>query len=154
MALKPKMIIPRNRLAGMVDAPKGDNARSLVDAAAEQLIVLRPSLEAYVRPRVKRLLSFMAEPDESLFAESRSLGAAALEIAEVAGAADMVTVGEIARGISAMVDSLVANGIWHSDALRVHLHALSLAASAADPSGGPIMLDRLRAMRGALGITE
>lgn len=154
--IKPRAVSLPNPLAGAVDAATGVAARELVAEAAARVSALRPAIRHYVSLRLREILALSNESDEMLFAESRMLGDAALAVAETAGAAGMETVGEIARGISAMVENLLARGAWHSDALRLHIQALSLASQAADGDAPEdrLMLDRLQAMRKVLDIAE
>jgi hypothetical protein len=69
----------------------------------------------------------------------------------------METIGEIARGLSATLERLFSQGARHSDAIRLHIHALALASQT--PSGQSaaedrLMLDRLQIMRKVLGVAE
>lgn len=154
--LKPRVVSLPNPLASAVDAATGDTTRELVADAVARVSALSPVIRRYVSLRLQEILALSGASDEILFAESRRLGDAALAVAETAGAAGLQTVGEIARGISAMVDNLLTRGAWHSDALRLHIQALSLASQAADGDSPEdrLMLDRLHAMRKVLDVVE
>jgi hypothetical protein len=154
--IKPRALTLPNPLASAVDAATGNTARELVAEAAARVSALRPAIRLYVSLRLREIHAFGGESDEVLFAESRTLGDAALAVAETAGAAGMETIGEIAGGISAMVDNLLTQGAWHSDALRLHIQALSLVSQAADGDAPEdrLMLDRLQAMRKVLDVAE
>lgn len=65
------------------------------------------------------ILSFSEADELTVFSECRTLQAAAIAVAEVAGAAGMGAIGEIARGIYAMVDSLNTTGSIHIEALQL-----------------------------------
>lgn len=156
MAKKPRIFLPQNPLAAAIDASTGVAPRQLLAEADQRVADLGPRLREFVTARLERLLRFASETDDALYAESRTISGAALEVAEVAGAAGMTTIGEIARGISALVDNLLGKGAWHGDALRLHLQAMALASQAAQDAlpEDKLMLDRLQTMRKVLGVTE
>lgn len=146
---------PQNRLANVLNGG-GMTAEELIRAAEARVTALQPTVQNYVAERLKLILRFATVSDDVLFSECQDLGREAMAVAEVAGAGGMETVGEIARGISAMIDSLKTNGVWHTEALRVHLNALLLVSQSrsADPSEGQLILQRLQQMRTALEISE
>jgi len=151
-----RAIMPENRLARALRPAGGLDARELIAQAEARIELLRPSIRAHVQEMVGEIAPFARQDDDSLFAGRRRLGAAALSVAEVAGAAGMVSVGEIARGLSAMLNSILAKGIWHTDPLRLHIHALALAMQAGDDAcpQTQLMLARLSQMRKVLDVAE
>lgn len=151
-----RIFTPENRLANILHSADAPTGAELVAAAEGRLANLQDRIRDYVAEKHKEIVAYAALGDDILFAECGALGEAALGVAEVAGAAGLVTVGEIARGISAMVDSLFSSGVWHTDALRLHIDALALVdphASDGAPDSDRI-LKRLRTMREAVGILE
>jgi hypothetical protein len=147
---------PDNRLAKILDGADPASAQELVAAAEGRVTELGESLRGYVREKLPVILSFQGAREDELFGGCRILGEAALGVAEVAGAANMGAIGEIARGLSAMVAGLDATGAWHSEAVKVHIDALAIV-SRGDGARTPendIVLARLAAMRSALGVAE
>lgn len=80
----------------------------------------------------------------------------AMNIAEVAEAAGLDAVGAVARGICVMLDGLVTRGIWHTDALRVHLRALAVVHEQSSRPGtaSGAIVEELQALRFSLGFTD
>jgi hypothetical protein len=136
-----------------IDAPM---AHELVFDANERVKLLEGAIRAYVAEKLKEISWYADQGEEVMFAESRSLADAAFSVAEVAGAAGLQSIGEIARGIGAMVENLFTSGVWHTDALQLHIGALALINE--DGSGTTAenahILERLRAMREAVGVVE
>jgi hypothetical protein len=153
---EPRTIYPYNRLSGAVDTLEGESPQKLVSDAGQLVVALRPRIRTYVADKVAKLARFATESDEVLLKEGRAIAAIALAIAEVAGAGGMQTIGEIARGTSAVVDSLLQKGGWHSTAVRIHLQSLSLASQSQTDDGPAerLMLERLQIMRKVLGVSE
>lgn len=151
-----RIFTPENRLADVLQSLEGPTAEELIADAESRVSALGEAIRAYVAEKLEEIRVFAERGEEELFAECRTLGGAALDVAEVAGAAGMEAVGEVARGISAMVDNLVTSGVWHTDALRLHLDALALV----NRGGGglddesEVILRRLRGMREAVGVVE
>ena len=145
---------PENRLAQAMGG--GQTAADLIAAADARIAALQPAVRSYVDEHLKRILRYATASEDVLFSECRELGRDALAVAEVAGAAGLETIGEITRGINAMVQSLTARGIWHTGALRLHLSALALVSQAQNQGAGDnsVMLNQLHAMRASLGIDE
>lgn len=151
-----RIFTPENRLAKILDSLDGPTAAELVMEAEGRVAQLSEAIHLYVEEKLKQILAFAEEGEEVLFAECQTLSSAALNVAEVAGAADMEAIGEVARGISAMVDGLVTSGVWHSDALKLHLDALALVNQAGGrlTDENKVILARLRGMREAVGVAE
>lgn len=144
---------PDNRLAGILTETGGHTAAELIAAANKRVADLAPVIRVHVEQRLAVIHAHASKSEAVIFAECRALGDVALEIAGIAGAAGMETVGEIAHGIGAMVEGLFSSGAWHSDALLIHMEALSLV-EAEGSSRNREILDNLRAMRLSIGLTE
>lgn len=143
---------PENRLAKILQNRQAPAAHELISDADARVVNLAVSIREFVGRRVEALSLFGGAPEDELFAEARTIGQYALDIAEVAAAAGLNDIGDIARGMKAMVDGLVRDGIWHSDALRLHIHSLMLASR---PAGGEKdMVEHLFVLRQALHVTE
>jgi hypothetical protein len=150
-----RVFTPENRLAKALASFSGPSERELVASAQARIDGLKGVVQSYVAEKLQTLLTYADMREEDLFAESRELGAHARDVAEVAGAAGLSEVGEVAGGVCAMIDSLLRRGVWHTDALRLHLDALTLLnqRAAAAPENQAV-LARLRHMREAIGVLE
>lgn len=151
-----RIFTPENRLASILRSLDGPTAGELIADAEGRVEQLGTAIRAYVADKLDEILGFATQGEDVLFAECRTLGDTAMNVAEVAGAAGMDALGEAARGISAMIDSLVTNGVWHSDALKLHLDALALINLSDGRMTEPnrVILARLRGMREAVGVRE
>jgi hypothetical protein len=151
-----KVFLPENRLADFVGVVDGVLPNELVSAAEARVEDMRESLEEVIAATLEEMLALGMQPEELVFADCREISRLALEIAEIAGAAGMTSIGEAARGVRIMIDSLFLGGVWHSDALRLHFEALQLLSS--EPRPGPdeetAILARLQRMRQRVGVRE
>lgn len=151
-----RIFTPENRLAKILHSLGGPTTGEMVTEAEQRVEALADSIQTFVAAKLNLILPFAEKDDDVLFAECRALGDTATQIAEVAAAAKLGAVGEISRGIAAMIDGLFALGVWHSEALRVHIRALKLVTQ---PQGRPVsneeaVVDRLRQMRMSIGLSE
>ncbi len=151
-----RIFTPENRLAGFLDSLGGTATDVLVENAEHRVEAMVEGIREFVAEKLLLILPFAEEDDQVLFAECRTLAETATQIAEVAAAGKLHSIGEIALGISAMVNGLLTVGVWHSEALRVHIRALELVARArppADRKEDPIV-ENLRQMRTAIGLRD
>ncbi len=146
----------RNRISGALLSKDGPTVESLVSDADARVGRLADSIGAFVAGKVVVLAAWAEQPDETLFADCQAIGEPAMNIAEVAEAAGLDTVGAVARGICVMLDGLVSRGIWRPEALRIHLRALSLVhgQSGQPGSDGRAITRELLALRLSQGFTE
>lgn len=151
-----RIFTPENRLAKILQTLDGPTTSELVADADARVSKLAGAIRSYVEEKLDAILAFAEQGEDVLFAECRTLSEVSLNVAEVAGAAGMEAIGEVARGITAMVDSLVTNGVWHSDALKLHLNALALVNQAGGKltEENQVILTRLKGMREAVGVNE
>jgi hypothetical protein len=151
-----RIIKAENRLAKIIGQLGGVSSGELVRDADGKVQDLSGEIRAFVQENLTPLLGYVGKSEDVLFADSRKLGGYARNIAEVAGAAGMEGVGEIARGISSMIDNLSASWLWHSDALKLHLDSLALMnqGAALDRDAQALVLNRLQTMRQAVGVVE
>lgn len=151
-----RIFTPQNRLARVLSALQGAAPERLVADAETRVARLEMAICAYVRDRLAPIMAFADLDEAALFARCQELGAMSLDISEVAGAGGLVAIGEAARGISAMIEGLVDRGVWHTDALKLHLDALALLSQTPPPGAAQIeaIMDQLLTMRRAIGISE
>ena len=150
-----RIFMPANRLAKTLDSPAGVDFHRLVDAAERRVAALAVTIRPYVAEQIARLEAIQREGEESMFGRCREIGEAAMNIAELAGAAGRAPAGDVARGIRAMADNLSYSGLWHSDALALHISALPLLNDPDLPAKeARIVVGRLHQMRKALKVVE
>ena len=151
-----RIFTPENRLADIIGGPEDMTVDELEQRAAKLVTDIGPGLRQFVGEKVAEIEVIAQGPEEIIFAECLALGDAALAICEVAAAAELAPLGEAARGIAAMVDALVSDGVWHTDALKLHVDALAMFA--AQPNLDQVevrtILARLKAMRDGIGVPE
>lgn len=145
----------RNRISEALSR-NGPTADRLVSDADARVAVLADRIEVFVAGKVALLTPWADQPEEALFGGCQAIGEPAMCIAEVAEAAGKDAVGAIARGICVMVEGLVSRGIWHTDALRIHLRALTLVQGqpGQPKSANLAIVEELRSLRSSLGLTE
>jgi hypothetical protein len=151
-----RILKPANRLSKILQSGNGPSSADLIAAAVARVDQMGPELRAFVALKTKEIVGYAARDDDALFAECRPLGEAATHVAEVAGAAGQDAIGEVARGISVMIEGLFRDGVWHTEALRLHLAALALINpnARASETQNALILDRLHQMRQAVGVVE
>lgn len=146
----------RNRISEALLSKDGPTADSLVSDADRRVAHLAGRISTFVAAKVQHLSHWADLPEDALFAGSQSIEEPAMNIAEVAEAAGLDAVGSVARGLCVMVDGLTSRGIWHTDALRIHLRALAVVhARSGEP--GPAnrrIVEELQALRASLGFTD
>ncbi|MDP3370164.1 MAG: hypothetical protein Q8R45_10660 [Brevundimonas sp.] len=144
----------RNRISEALFSKDGPTVESLVSDADARVALLSASIEAFVAGEVAVLAAFAEQPEEALLSGCQAIGEPAMNIAEVAEAAGMDAVGGVARGICVMLDGLVSRGIWRTDALRLHLRALTLVHGQSSQPAGLKIVEELRSLRSSLGFTD
>jgi hypothetical protein len=151
-----KIFLPHNRLAKIVDSPDGVAFDKLVADSERRASLMAVSIRAYVSEQIALIVDIYDQGEEILFARCVEVSDAALHIAEIAAAAGSPDLGEAARGIRAMVDSLVNAGVWHTDALELHITSLELFSGSSAPGREEAdrILERLQVMRRSIGVIE
>lgn len=151
-----RIFTPENRLARALQSHDGPTAESLLADADVRVASLAGSIRLFVADRIALVAPYADRPEEELFAGCKDIGEPAMNIAEVAEAAGLDTVGAVARGVCIMLDGLVSLGVWHTEALRIHLRALRLVGEPDGPIGaeGRRIADDLLALRQSLGLPE
>ena len=152
---KTRVFTPENRLANILQANRGAGANELISNAQARVAELGPSIRRTVLDRVERILSMSRDGGIVAPSDREALGATALEVAELAGAVGLRGLGEVACGISAMVDCAGAQGVWRPEAVTLHLDALRLLQKGGGQAQGEEqMLARLRVLRTAIGVPQ
>lgn len=151
-----RIFTPENRLSDIIGGPDDPTAASLIRDAETNVWSLRDQIREHVAEQHAILARRAKGSEEEIFADCHAIAAAARSISDVAGAADMETVGEAARGIFALINALGCKGIWHTDALKLHIDALALFNSDTPPSRSDSIqiLKKLKAMREWVGAPD
>jgi len=145
----------RNRISEALSRD-GPTVDSLISDADARVAVLADRIGTFVAGKVAILAGWAEQPEDDLFAGCKAIAEPAMNIAEVAEAAGLGAVGAVARGICVMLDGLTSRGIWHTEALRVHLRALTLVLerSREPGSASDAVVEELLSLRSSLGFLE
>jgi hypothetical protein len=148
------VFIPENRLGVILGGAGDPTCEVLAERAERALEPLRDKAKTYVTARLKRIEQLVNQSEALVFADSPKIQAAALEVCEVAAAAQMVMVGEAARALYTMVSAL-AHGVWHQDALALHIQTLALIAAHNPPTAeAEALLTKLSLVRQRVGVPD
>ncbi len=151
-----KIFTPENRLSGIMGDPAGRTVRELIADADGRVSKLSDTIRQYVGEVREKILLLAHQPEDLIFAECKELATMACAICDVAAVAGLQHTGEAARGIYMMVDALLTRGVWHTDALKLHAHALALLSEEPAPSDAAVeqILFNLKAMREWVGVAD
>jgi hypothetical protein len=141
-------------LAKILGGPMSPPVSSLVAAAEGRVASLEHTIAAHVRERAARILSHIRLPDAALHEARRELAAEANGIVDVAGAARLGLIGEVARGLGAALRHESQAERWRAAPIRLHIEALAVAMSGPGADEAALLLSRLKALRARLGVTE
>ncbi|MDX2235091.1 MAG: hypothetical protein NW200_11400 [Hyphomonadaceae bacterium] len=147
---------PDNGLARILGGKDARSMDDLVRDAEERLVQIAPHIDQFVAREIDVILAIGGQREEEVFAECRKVSDAALRVAEVAGAAGATAVGDVARGIRLMIDSLFTGGVWHADALRIHVESLAILTRGApqSPAEADVIVERLKVLRARIGVPD
>jgi hypothetical protein len=131
-------------------------AEDLAQNAERRVATLKSSLRSHVAGQVRIIAAMSNLSEETVFAQSTALGNAALAICEIAGAAEMAPLGEAARGIYILMEAQKSQGVWHTDALRLHINALMMFDKDPDISTATAegILAELKTLRDWIGVQD
>lgn len=151
-----RIFTAENRLSKALLSQDGPTVDSLIADADARVALLTDRIRVFVAGKVALVAAYAEQSEDALFAGCRDIGEPAMNIAEVAEAAGMGAVGAVARGICVMLDGLVTRGVWHTEAMRVHLRALTLVGGQGGGPGSPplTIVEDLRTLRRSLGLTD
>lgn len=126
------LFFPPNRLAKVLEAADARPFEELVAEAVDRGEAIKPMLREKLDVAVQALLAACARPEDELFANIGEIGWLAQRVAEDAKQADRPELSLAARGVYEMMDALFTHGMWHTEALQVHVAALKVLASRRD----------------------
>ena len=147
---------PAGGLGAILVETGGRTITDMVAEAESRVATLSSAIRAYSAEQVREILDIYRRGEVAMFTESRTVSTLAMNIAETASVAHMTALGEAARGICAMIDALIDDGVWHTEALAAHINSLALLSRPEAPGekeAAPIIA-RLAALRAAVGITD
>tara|TARA_R110002124_G_scaffold79137_2_gene210641 strand:+ start:4413 stop:4880 length:468 start_codon:yes stop_codon:yes gene_type:complete len=150
-----RIFTPENRLARHL-RQGGPTPAELIAEADSRVTALAGSIRVFVTGKLQEIVALCDQSDDVLFAKSDSISGLAMNVAEVAGAARLDALGDVARGVITMIEGLKTLGVWHTDALRVHIRSLSLlnpGAAPMSPQDQAQIVENLRDMRQSIGLT-
>lgn len=144
--------VPRNRLASILTGPGGKPFAEHVECAREAVQEITPALVGSIEGDVRTLIRLCRQEEAELFGHCREIGWLALKVVETARLGGRPALAEAAKGVWEMIDALSMRGVWHTEALRLHVDALNaLTPAAANGEAGQAMADALLRLRERLG---
>ncbi len=148
--------VPRNRLSKILTSLNRKAFAEHVEAAEQEVERIAPILGESIEGDVQTLIRLCRQDEAEIFAQSREIGWLALKIVESARLAKRPELAEAAEGVWEMIDALSTRGVWHTEALRVHVEALLALTSeaGADPAHRQAIARELVRMRAAVGAKE
>lgn len=123
------VFVPSNSLGRILGAPDGKTFEELVAAAEANVERLQPLGLSILRDKVRELVVLCERPEDIVFGDSPEVARIAMHVAEDADQVGDADIAQTARGVCAMMDALFDDGVWHSEALEVHVQALKVLAS-------------------------
>jgi hypothetical protein len=146
--------VPRNRLAKILSAMDRKAFSEHVANAEREVERVAPSLGESLDEDVRGLIRLCRQPEAEIFAQCREIGWLALRIVEGARLAGRSQLAEAARGVWEMVEALSERGVWHTDALRLHVDAMQalISTTPIDAEGLAAIERELLKMRAAIGV--
>lgn len=148
--------VPRNRLSKILTAMNRRAFTEHVENAEKEIEKIVPVLGESIGGDVQALIRLCHQDEADIFAQSREIGWLALKIVESARLARHPELADAAAGVWEMIDALSTRGVWHTEALRIHVEALLALTSeaGADPSQRRVIAHELIRMRAAIGAKD
>ncbi|MBX9709246.1 MAG: hypothetical protein K2X61_15090 [Caulobacteraceae bacterium] len=151
--------VPRNRLAKILTSLDRKAFAEHVRNAEQELNRLAPILGESIEGDVQALIRLCRQDEADIFGQSYEIGWLALKIVESARLAKRHELADAAEGVWEMIDALTKKGVWHTEALRVHVEALlALLALSSDPGTDAaqrqVIARELLKMRTAVGASD
>ncbi|MFY7852416.1 MAG: hypothetical protein ACOVQ6_11590 [Brevundimonas sp.] len=158
MTARPQSVefIPRNRLSKILAALNRKAFAEHVQNAEREVERLAPILGESIEGDVQALIFLCRQDETEIFANSFEIGWLALKIIESARIAQRPELANAAEGVWEMIDALSKRGVWHTEALRVHVEALLALSSeaGADAAQRQVIARALLKMRTAVGASD
>lgn len=143
---------PRNRLSEILSGADRRSFAEHVASAEEAVHAITPILIGTIADDVSALARLCCQEDGDVFGQCREIGRLALGLVETARLARRPGPALVAKGIWEMIDALTERGVWHTDALRVHVDALGALISVAEDGPRELAIAReLARLRETIG---
>jgi hypothetical protein len=148
--------VPRNRLSKILSSLNRKAFAEHVEAAEREVERIAPILSESIEGDVQALIRFCRQDEADIFAQSREIGWLALKIVESARLACRPELADAAEGVWELVEALTARGVWHTEALRIHVEALLAltADTGLDEPDRRVIAGELLRMRTAVGAKD
>jgi hypothetical protein len=148
--------VPRNRLSKILTSLDRRAFAEHVEAAEREVQRLAPVLGESIEGDVQALIRLCRQDEADIFAQSREIGWLALKIVESARLARRAELADAAEGVWEMIEALTARGVWHTEALRIHVEALLAltADTGLDRPDRRVIAGELMRMRTAVGAKD
>lgn len=145
--------MPGNRLAKILSGMDRKAFAEHVQNAEREVERIAPILSESIEGDVQALIRLCRQDEAEVFGQCREIGWLALSIVESAGLARRPELAEAAKGVWEMVQALSDRGVWHTDALALHIDTLQTLTSGSqiDAESMAAMVRALLAMRTAIG---
>lgn len=145
--------VPHNRLAKIVSALDRRSFAEHVASAKQEVEAIAAVLAESLHGDVQILIRMCRQDEVDIFAQSREIGWLALRIVETARLTRREELARAAEGVWEMIEALAERGVWHTDALRLHVEALNALTTSVDidDEGHSLMDQALIRMRQAIG---
>lgn len=145
--------VPHNRLSKIVSSLDRRSFAEHVARAEEEVEAVAAVLAESLNGDVQILIRMCRQDEADIFAQSREIGWLALRILETARLGRREELARAAEGVWEMIEALSERGVWHTDALRLHVEALNALTSSIDiDDDEQIVMDQaLVRMRQAIG---
>jgi hypothetical protein len=153
---KPRIFQPENRLAKILaDGGQAASRSELAQGAEANLRLMAQELAKDVAENVQRLGAISDLGDPQRCERASEAGLLAMSITDLAVNDSLAAIGEVARGITVLVDAYARGGAWRSDVFVLHVDALRLVHN----EGGSLqaykdMLSNLKLVRRSLGVRD
>lgn len=148
--------VPRNRLSKILSSQDRKAFAEHIECAKREVERVMPILSESIEDDVQALIRLCRQDEADIFAQSREIGWLALKIIESARLACRPELADAAEGVWEMIDALSSRGVWHTEALRVHVEALLVLSSRLEVPAAErqVIARELLHMRAAVGAAE
>jgi hypothetical protein len=158
MSLRPPSVafVPRNRLSKILTSLSRKAFIEHVENAEKEVERTAPILCQSIEGDVQALIYLCRQDEADIFAQSREIGWLALKIVESARLGRRLELADAAEGVWEMIHALSTRGVWHTEALKIHVEALLALTSkvGVDADQRRVIAGELIRMRAAIGAKD
>lgn len=145
--------VPHNRLSKILSSIDKRSFAEHVARAEQEVEAVAAILAENLNGDVQILIRLCRQDEVEIFGQCREIGWLALRIVETARLGKREELARAAEGVWEMIEALSERGVWHTDALRLHVEALNalISPDAADQEERAAIDQALLRMRQAIG---